>query len=126
MCSIPLTVAIISVFVAVLFAPLASARDVTAVYDFELDMSDAGLWTIDTVHLGTKQVMITYDADDKAAVMTPTWSTRDRESGDTGIRSPSTSSAMPHSRMWMGFRRACLLRVWTSRGASMMPVTGWR
>jgi hypothetical protein len=91
MCSIPLTVAIISVFVAVLFAPLASARDVTAAYDFELDMSDAGLWTIDTVHLGTRQVEITYDADDRAAVITPTWSTRDRESGDTGIRNVANS-----------------------------------
>ncbi len=41
---------------------------------------------MDTVHLGTKQVKITYDAAAQAAVMTPTWSPSDRESNDVGVR----------------------------------------
>ncbi len=49
-------------------------------------MSDPARWVMDTVHLGTKQVKITYDAADQAAVMTPTWSPSDRDSDDVGVR----------------------------------------
>ena len=41
-------------------------------YDITLDMSDPAVWTIDTVHLGTRQLEISYDAGEEAAVITPT------------------------------------------------------
>ena len=62
-----------------------------AKYNLYLDMSDTDIWTIDTVHLGTRQVKITYDAGDRAAVMTPTWSVNDRKSEKTGIRNVENS-----------------------------------
>ncbi|NQV35444.1 MAG: alginate lyase family protein [Phycisphaeraceae bacterium] len=65
----------------------------TAAFDFELDMSDPDLWTIDTVHLGTRQVKITYDERGESVVITPTWSASDRESVDTGVRN------IEHSRL---------------------------
>jgi len=78
--------ATISILAANLSSVPAHAQEVMAARDLELDMSDADLWTIDTVHLGTRQVEITYDAGDKAAVMTPTWAPSDRKSEDAGVR----------------------------------------
>jgi len=48
--------------------------------DLTLDLSDPKDWIIDTMHLGTKQVEIAYDAADQSAVITPTWSKSDRQS----------------------------------------------
>ncbi len=68
-------------------ADSATTLSATARADIvELSMSDPARWVMDTVHLGTKQVKITYDAADQAAVMTPTWSLSDRESSDVGVR----------------------------------------
>lgn len=55
-------------------------------YDIQLDMSDPGLWTVDTVHLGTRQLEIQFDAKDQATVITPAWSVSDLESTETGAR----------------------------------------
>lgn len=67
---------------AMLFvSPIANeARDVV------LDISDPSSWVIDTMHLGTKQIELAYDAADKSAVITPTWSKSDRQSTDVGVR----------------------------------------
>ena len=46
-------------------------------YDVELDMSNPDAWTIDVVHLGSKQIEISYDAGDNAVVLQPTWSEND-------------------------------------------------
>jgi endoglucanase len=48
--------------------------------DLNVDISDPTSWIIDTMHLGTKQVEIGYDAADQSAVITPTWSKSDRQS----------------------------------------------
>ncbi len=79
---------LLSLNIAVVGADSATNRPAaTAAADIvELSMSDPARWVMDTVHLGTKQVKITYDAADQAAVMTPTWSTSDRESDDVGVR----------------------------------------
>ena len=50
--------------------------------DIELDMSDPNLWTVDVVHLGSKQIEISYDAKDNAAIMQPKWSKNDASSTD--------------------------------------------
>ena len=79
---------LLTLSVAVVRADSITHRSaVTAAADMvELSMSDPARWVMDTVHLGTKQVKITYDDADQAAVMTPTWSPNDRESNDVGIR----------------------------------------
>jgi hypothetical protein len=50
------------------------------------DMSDPQLWTVDVVHLGSKQIEISYDAKDNAAVMLPKWSKDDVSSTDVAVR----------------------------------------
>jgi regulation of enolase protein 1 (concanavalin A-like superfamily) len=52
----------------------------------ELDMSDPKLWTVDVVHLGSKQIDITYDLADNAVIMRPTWSGDDVHSPDVATR----------------------------------------
>jgi predicted esterase len=54
--------------------------------DIELDMSDTKLWTIDVVHLGSKQIDISFDPKDYAVVMRPTWSKNDLNSTDVAAR----------------------------------------
>jgi endoglucanase len=54
--------------------------------DLNLDISNPSNWIIDTMHLGTKQVNISYDAADQSAVITPTWSQSDRQSTDISIQ----------------------------------------
>lgn len=63
----------------------------TAGYDLDLDLSDAGFWTIDLGHLGTSQMEISYDAEDEAAVITPAWSASDRDSDEIGVRNVENS-----------------------------------
>lgn len=46
-------------------------------HDITLNMSDPNLWTVDVVHLGSKQIDISYGAKDNAAVMLPNWSKDD-------------------------------------------------
>ena len=55
-------------------------------YDIELDMSDPDSWTVDTVHLGTRQLEIAYDPEEQSAVITPAWSEADRNSSVAGNR----------------------------------------
>ena len=55
-------------------------------YDVELDMSNPEDWTIDVVHLGSRQIEISYDAGDNAVVMQPTWSENDASSSDLATR----------------------------------------
>jgi hypothetical protein len=52
----------------------------------QLDMSDPNLWTVDVVHLGSKQIDISYDATDNAAVMLPKWLKDDANSTDVATR----------------------------------------
>jgi hypothetical protein len=52
----------------------------------ELNMSDPNLWTVDVVHLGSKQIDISYDATDRATVMLPKWSKEDVNSTDVATR----------------------------------------
>ena len=52
----------------------------------ELNMADPNLWTVDVVHLGSKQIDISYDAKDNAAVMLPKWSKDDANSTDIATR----------------------------------------
>ena len=54
--------------------------------DLNLDLSNLTAWIIDTMHLGTKQVEIAYDAADQSAVITPTWSKSDRQSSDINVQ----------------------------------------
>ena len=58
----------------------------------ELSMSDPALWVIDTSHLGTSQVVITYDAGEKVLVMTPTWSAGDAAAADLNSRNIQSSN----------------------------------
>lgn len=60
-------------------------------HDIDLDLSNPSLWTVDTGHLGTKQVTLAYDASEKAAVITPTWSARDLQSEDAAVRNVANS-----------------------------------
>lgn len=55
-------------------------------YDIELNMSNPNDWIIDVVHLGSKQINITYDSIDNAVVMQPTWSANDTSSTDVATR----------------------------------------
>lgn len=55
-------------------------------FDIGLEMSRPSLWTVDTVHLGTKQLKLGYDSKNEAATVTPTWSTADLNTKDTGER----------------------------------------
>lgn len=57
----------------------------------ELPLSDPARWIIDPTHLGTGQVDIAYDAAEKVAVLTPTWSPNDAASSDPGIRNTANS-----------------------------------
>jgi hypothetical protein len=54
--------------------------------DIELNMSDPALWTVDIVHLGSKQIDITFDSKENAAVMHPKWSINDTTSPDVSVR----------------------------------------
>ncbi len=54
--------------------------------DIEIDMSDPALWTVDVVHLGSKQVDITFDSKENAVVMVPEWSINDTNSPDVSVR----------------------------------------
>jgi hypothetical protein len=83
-----ITLSLLTLIVAVARADSGTNRPAaTAGADtLDLPMSDPARWVMDTVHLGTKQVKITYDGADQAAVMTPTWSPSDRGSSDVGVR----------------------------------------
>lgn len=54
-------------------------------YDIKLDMSNPKDWTVDVVHLGSKQINISYDSTDDAVVMVPTWSESDASSTDVAV-----------------------------------------
>ncbi len=54
--------------------------------DIELNMSNPNDWVVDVVHLGSKQVTITFDSIDNAVVMQPTWSANDTSSTDVATR----------------------------------------
>jgi hypothetical protein len=54
--------------------------------DIELNMSDPARWTVDIVHLGSKQVDITFNSKENAAVMIPEWSINDTNSPDVSVR----------------------------------------
>jgi len=51
----------------------------------KLDMSDTKLWTVDVVHLGSRQIDITYDSKENAVVMLPSWSKNDASSTDVAV-----------------------------------------
>lgn len=53
--------------------------------DIKLDMSNPKDWTVDVVHLGSKQIEISYDTKDDAVVMQPTWSASDASSTDVSV-----------------------------------------
>ncbi len=50
--------------------------------EIQLDLSNPNLWTVDLVHLGSKQINISYDAKENAAVLQPKWSKNDASSTD--------------------------------------------
>lgn len=50
--------------------------------DIKLNMSDPKLWTVDVVHLGSKQIDISYNTKEEAVVMLPKWSKDDLKSND--------------------------------------------
>ena len=54
--------------------------------EIQLDMSNPNLWTVDVVHLGSKQIDISFDSKDYAAVMLPKWSKEDANSSDIATR----------------------------------------
>jgi hypothetical protein len=54
--------------------------------EIELDMSDPALWTVDIVHLGSKQLDITCNSKENAVVMLPKWSINDTNSPDVSVR----------------------------------------
>ena len=54
--------------------------------EIQIDMSSPNLWTVDVVHLGSKQIDISYDAKEKATVMLPKWSKDDASSTDLATR----------------------------------------
>jgi 3-oxoacyl-[acyl-carrier protein] reductase len=54
--------------------------------DIELNMSDPALWTVDIVHLGSKQVDISGNPKENAAVLRPEWSINDTSSPDVSSR----------------------------------------
>lgn len=57
----------------------------------DLPLNDPARWIVDTTHLGTNQVKLAYDAAEKVAVVTPTWSSSDAESKDPGISNTANS-----------------------------------
>jgi len=59
--------------------------------DITLSMSDPESWIIDTVHLGTKQLEVSYDGSDQAAIIRPTWSRTDTNSDIPGNRNIDNS-----------------------------------
>jgi len=59
--------------------------------DFQLNMLDPALWTVDTVHLGTRQLKVTADRSSEATVIHPTWSAADTASPEAGIRNVENS-----------------------------------
>lgn len=59
--------------------------------DFKLNMLDPALWTVDTVHLGTRQLQIDADLDGEATVIHPTWSVSDLASHEADIRNVENS-----------------------------------
>lgn len=73
-------------------AAAAPAGPVQPIADIlELPLSGPSRWVIDTTHLGTRQVDITYDASEKVAVVRPTWSEGDANSKDVGVRNIENS-----------------------------------
>ncbi len=54
--------------------------------EIHMDMSNPNLWTVDVVHLGSKQIDISYFAKDNAAVFLPKWSKEDANSPDVATR----------------------------------------
>jgi hypothetical protein len=48
-------------------------------------MSNPKDWTVDVVHLGSKQIEISYDTKEDAVVMQPTWSASDASSTDVSV-----------------------------------------
>jgi hypothetical protein len=62
-----------------------------ASHDFQLNMLDPALWTVDTVHLGTRQLQITADRNSEATVIRPTWSASDLASSEADIRNVENS-----------------------------------
>ncbi len=71
-------------FLAVLVFPFGFAFGQNK--DILLDMSKPNLWTVDVVHLGSKQIEISYDSKDNAAAMLPKWSKDDANSTDVATR----------------------------------------
>jgi hypothetical protein len=59
--------------------------------DFQLNMLEPALWTVDTVHLGTRQLQIDADRDSEATVIRPTWSVSDLASPEADIRNVENS-----------------------------------
>lgn len=76
------TVSLIILVVLIISAKNLSAQNST----IELNMSDPNLWTVDVVHLGSKQIEISYDAKDNATVMLPKWTKEDANSIDVATR----------------------------------------
>lgn len=84
---------------AVLLSCLAASAQATAETgaafgsgdNLNLPLSAPARWIVDPTHLGTGQVDIAYDAAEKVAVMTPTWSAQDAASADPGIRNTANS-----------------------------------
>ncbi len=66
--------------------PVQPASDI-----LELPLSEPSRWVIDTTHLGTHQVEISYDAGEKVAVVRPTWSASDVNSKEVGVRNIENS-----------------------------------
>ena len=71
-------------FLAALALPAGLAYGQSRVV--ELDLSDPKLWTVDVVHLGSRQIDIGYDPKDEAVTMRPTWSGDDVRSADVATR----------------------------------------
>jgi len=67
----------------------------------ELDMSNPNLWTVDVVHLGSKQIDISYDAKNNAAVLLPKWSKHDANSTDIATRNIENGRLHSYQRIPM-------------------------
>jgi hypothetical protein len=76
-----------AIFLIFLAALTISAKNISGQNStIELNMSDPNLWTVDVVHLGSKQIDISYDEKDNAAVMLPKWSKDDASSTDVATK----------------------------------------